>query len=282
MLAWVARGQAGPTPPLVVEVAASVTPCRHPAGPTVLDEHRHARARGSAASLGGDVVGADQVPVPLEPAMRAAKLAALGFGDPLVAGWAGGGGAPFVHQPHHDACLFGLVAQGLHKVGAAPPPQPEVVHPAHLPASDPFGIANQQGADALPHREGDDLFGGLVLGLVDATAMASLDLPQSGPVAAPPPGAALPRRWHASGGLGLPRLLIRKMQPVLGAERPPRHQQPRLLGGDRVGMDDPQVHPGHPTPRIQVMVLDRHRGGDRQPQPPTISQQGDRPTCSTG
>jgi hypothetical protein len=25
------------------------------------------------------------------------------------------------------------------------------------------------------------------------------------------------------------------------------------------------------------MVLDRHRGGDRQPQPPTIGQQGDRP-----
>jgi hypothetical protein len=163
MLAWVARGQAGPTPPLVVEVAASVTPCRHPAGPTVLDEHRHAGARGSAAGLGGDVVGADQVPVPLEPAMRAAKLAALGFGDPPVAGGAGRGGASFVHQPNHDPCLFGLVTQGLHKVGAAPPPQPEVVHPAHLPASDPFGIANQQGADALLDGEGDDLLGGLVL-----------------------------------------------------------------------------------------------------------------------
>jgi hypothetical protein len=281
MLAWVARGQAGPTPPLVVEVAASVTPCRHPAGPTVLDEHRHAGARGSAAGLGGDVVGTDQVPVPLEPAMRAAKLAALGFGDPLVAGGAGGGGAPFVHQPNHDPCLFGLVAQGLEQVGASPRPQPEVVHPTYIAVGDSLRVAHQQGADALLDGEGDDLLGGLVLGLVDAAAMPRLDPPQAGPVAAPPPGAALPRLRCASGGLGLPRLLIRKMQPVLGAERPPRHQQPRLLGGDRVGMDDPQVHPGHPT-RIQVMVLDRHRGGDRQPQPPTISQQGDRPTCSTG
>jgi hypothetical protein len=71
-------------------------------------------------------------------------------------------------------------------------------------------------------------------------------------------------------------LLILQVQPVLGAERPPRHQQPRLLGDDRVGMDDAKVDPGHPT-RIQVMALDRHRGGDRQPQPPTIGQQGDRP-----
>jgi hypothetical protein len=40
-----------------VEVAASVTPSRHDAGPTMLDEHRHVGARVSAAGLGGDVVG---------------------------------------------------------------------------------------------------------------------------------------------------------------------------------------------------------------------------------
>jgi hypothetical protein len=34
---WVARGQAGPTP-LVMQVAASVTPRRHNAGSTVLDQ----------------------------------------------------------------------------------------------------------------------------------------------------------------------------------------------------------------------------------------------------
>jgi hypothetical protein len=47
----VARGQAGPPPPLVVGVAASVTPCRHPAGATVLDEYRHAGARGPPPAL---------------------------------------------------------------------------------------------------------------------------------------------------------------------------------------------------------------------------------------
>lgn len=83
---WVARGQAGPTAPLVVEVAASVTPCRQDAGPTVLDEHRHVRARRSAASLRGDVVGTDQIPVPLEGAMGTAEPPALGLGDPPPAG----------------------------------------------------------------------------------------------------------------------------------------------------------------------------------------------------
>jgi hypothetical protein len=39
VFAWEARGKAGPTP-LVVQVAASVTSCRHDAGPAVLDEHR--------------------------------------------------------------------------------------------------------------------------------------------------------------------------------------------------------------------------------------------------
>jgi hypothetical protein len=71
-----------------VEVAAAVTPYRHPAGPTVLDERRHACARGSAAGLGGDVGSTDRIPVPLESAVRAAEPAAGGFRNPLVAGWA--------------------------------------------------------------------------------------------------------------------------------------------------------------------------------------------------
>jgi hypothetical protein len=54
----VARGQAGPAP-VIVPVAASVTPCRHDAGATVLDERRHVHAQLSAASLGGDVGGTD-------------------------------------------------------------------------------------------------------------------------------------------------------------------------------------------------------------------------------
>jgi hypothetical protein len=64
-----ARGQAEPTPPLVVELATPVTPCRHDADTTVLDDHRRTCARGSAAYPGGDVEGTHKVPVPLEPAV---------------------------------------------------------------------------------------------------------------------------------------------------------------------------------------------------------------------
>jgi hypothetical protein len=171
----VARGQAGPPPPpLVVEVAASVTPCRHPAGATVLDKRRQSNACGSAASLGGDVGGTDQIPVPEELAVGTVEPAALGLGDPPLAGGAGGGGPTLVHQPHHDACQFGLVAQGLEQVGAAPLPQPEIVHPASVLVGDARWVTDHQGADLVLEREGDDLPGGLVLGLVDATAMPRL------------------------------------------------------------------------------------------------------------
>jgi hypothetical protein len=62
-------------------------------------------------------------------------------------------------------------------VGTVPLPQAEVVHPAHIPVSDPLGIPDQQGADPLLEGEGDDLLGGLVMGLVDAAAMARLHPP---------------------------------------------------------------------------------------------------------
>jgi len=270
----VARGQAGPSPPLViVKMTASVTPCRHPTGATVLDEHRHAHARGSAAGLGGDVGGTDQLPVPLEPAAGTAEPAARGLGDPPVAGGAGGGGATLIYQPHHHSGLFGLVAQGLEQVGAAPLPQAEVLHPAHIPVGDPPGVAHQPGPDPVLHGEGDDLLGSLVLGLVDAAAMPRLDLPQPGPMAAPAARPALPRLGCASGGLGLPDLLILEVQVGLGAECPARDQQPGVLGDDRLGVEDPQVH-SCDSGRVQVVVLlDGDGGGDRQPQPPTLGQQ---------
>jgi hypothetical protein len=62
---WVARGQAEPTPPpVIVEMAASVTPCRHDAGATVLDKRQYPNACGSAANLGGDIGGTHQIPMP--------------------------------------------------------------------------------------------------------------------------------------------------------------------------------------------------------------------------
>jgi hypothetical protein len=70
-----ARGQAGSTLSLVVEVAAPITPCRHSASPTVLDERRHVHAHLSAAGLGGDVRGTYEITVPVELAVEAAEPA---------------------------------------------------------------------------------------------------------------------------------------------------------------------------------------------------------------
>ena len=68
---------------------------------------------------------------------------------------------------------------------------------------------------------------------------------------------------------------------MFGADRPPRHQQRLPVGaGDRVGVDDPEIHPGHPG-RIRFLTgrvdRDRDLGGDVEEQPATLAQQGDRP-----
>jgi hypothetical protein len=70
-------------------------------------------------------------------------------------------------------------------------------------------------------------------------------------------------------------LLIAQVQEALGAERPSRDEQPNVLGGQRVGMDDPKVDTRDPV-GIQAMPLYGHGGSDSQPQSPTVSQQGDR------
>jgi hypothetical protein len=163
--------------PLVVQVTAAVTSCRHDAGSAVLDQRGESRADGSAAKGGGDVGGTDQVAVPMEAAGQAAESAARWFGDPPPAGWAGGRGAALVHQANLDAGLFGLVAQHLDQVGAAPLPQPQVVNPTGIVAGDAGRIADHQHADPLAHGEGNDLPGRLVVGLVDPPAVAGLDPP---------------------------------------------------------------------------------------------------------
>jgi hypothetical protein len=158
--------------------------------------------------LGSDVMGTHQVPVPLERAVGAAKPAVPGLGDALPAGGAGGGGATLVHQPHLDAGLFGLVAQGVHKVGAAPLPQAEVLRPAGVLVGDALGVADQQGPDPLPDGERDHLFGGLVMRLVDTTAVAGLDPAHVGAIPAPAARAALPRLGRPAGHPGLAGLLV--------------------------------------------------------------------------
>jgi hypothetical protein len=124
-------------------VAASVTPCRHDTGATVLDERWQVNAQLSAASLGGDVVGTDQIPMPVESAVCTAEPATFRLGHALPADRAGGGGATLVDQVHLDAREFGLVAQRLQQVGAAPPPQPQVLYPAGVVVGDPFGVTDQ-------------------------------------------------------------------------------------------------------------------------------------------
>jgi hypothetical protein len=125
---------------LIMQVAASVTTYRQDAGPTVLDKHGQACACGSATGLGGDVGGTDQIPVPTELAGRTGELATCGLGNPPTACGAGRGGAPFVHQPHHDAGLLCLVQEGPEQVGAAPLPQPPVLHPTRVLLGDALGI----------------------------------------------------------------------------------------------------------------------------------------------
>jgi hypothetical protein len=190
---WGARGQAGPTAPLVVEVAASVTPCRQDAG------------RRCSMSTGTSVLGGPPpafaamlwAPTrslwPLESAMGTAEPPAPGLGDPPPAGGTGGGGATLIHQPHHDPGLLSLVAQGLEQVGAAPLPQPEVLHPPGVLAGDALEVAHDQGPDLLVvDGEGDHLLGRLMLGLMDAAAMARLGPTHPSPMPAPAPRSALP------------------------------------------------------------------------------------------
>jgi hypothetical protein len=180
-------------PPLVLEVAASVTSCRHSTGPTVLNEHRQGCTRGSATVLGGDVVGTYEIAVALELAVRTEESAAFGFGDALSTGGTGGTGAALVHQPHDDAGSFGLIPQGLHKVGASPLSSAEILQLARTLAGDALGVANQQGADLMLDSKGDCLLGGFMLSLADATAMTGLRTPQANPVMAPPSRPAVAR-----------------------------------------------------------------------------------------
>ena len=146
-----------------MKLAATITSSRHDAGSTVLDERRKLDARGSAADLDGDVVGTNQITVPLESTVRAAELAARGLSNSVSASRTGRGGAALVHQPNMDTYPLGLVPQRLNQVGSAPLPQPEVLYAAHFPAGNPSEVPDHQGPDLVADSERDDLLGRLVL-----------------------------------------------------------------------------------------------------------------------
>jgi hypothetical protein len=137
-------------------VAAVVTPCRHDAGATVLDKRWQSSACGSAAGLGGDVGGTNQITVPMKIAEGAAESAAVWLGTC----WRQAGQVEEV-------------------------PRSQVLPPAHILPGDALGVADQQGADLVLDGEGDHPLGRLMLGLVDATAMASFDPPQASQMAPP-------------------------------------------------------------------------------------------------
>jgi hypothetical protein len=144
-----ARGQAGSTSLAIMEVAAPITPCRHRAGSTVLDERGQVRARVSAATLGGDVGGTHQVSVPREPAMGADEPAPRGLGNPPPACWAGRRGASLVYKSHDDARLHSLVTERPCQMGAPPLPQAQDLDPAHVVVGDALGISDDQSADSV-------------------------------------------------------------------------------------------------------------------------------------
>jgi hypothetical protein len=171
--------------PHVVQVAASVTPCRHDTGSTVLDERWPVRAQSSAADFGGDVMGTDQISMTLQLAVRAAELSPLRLGSPLPAGRTCRGGTTFIDNPNLDPRSFRLVAQRLQQMGAAPLSQPEVLRTTDVTVGDTSQVADHQGAGPLLDHEGNHLLGRLVVALMDATTVTGIQLTLPSPVSAP-------------------------------------------------------------------------------------------------
>jgi hypothetical protein len=88
------------------------------------------------------------------------------------------------------------------------------------------GVADGQGADPAGHRPGDHGGGGFVLGLADPPPVPRLGQPLAAPVVSSPPRAFLPGLGCAVGHRLLAGFAVGQVHAVLGADRPPRHQQP--------------------------------------------------------
>jgi len=150
-----------------------------------------------------------------------------------------------------------------------PPPRVQVQHAA--------GVTDRQSADPPGHGPGDDHFGGFVLGLADPPPVPRLHQALAAPVVPPAPRPFLPGLGRAAGSRASACFAVGQVHAVLGADRPPRHQQSLAVGpGHRVRVDDPQIHPRHPG-RIRLLpgrvAGDRDLGGDIDPQPPRIVEQ---------
>ena len=277
-----ARGPAGAA---VMSAAARVTSRGGDTGQVrpgaaVRDAGRDGR-RGAAAESGGDIGGRGQVAVAGELASRAGQHPPGRLRNPGPAGGAGGGRAALVHQGQADPGGLGLVFQDGDQVADAPVAGALIVPPPRVQVQDAAGVADGQGADPPVNGPGDDGCGGFVLGLADPSPVPRLGQPLAAPVVPPPPRPSLPGLGRAVGHRPHAGLGVGQVHAVLGADRPPRHQQPLAVWpGHRVGVDDPQVHSGDPGGVWFLpgrITSDRDLGGDIDPQPSTVIDQRDRP-----
>jgi len=255
-----------------------------PSGSTVRDNPDvwYGWGGGAARSAGGDGERRGNITMPGERAMRAGHDPAPRLRNPFPAGRAGRRGPTLVDQEHSDAGQGGFVLQDAHRPADLPLPQPQVVPVPCWFVQDPAWVPDCEGADPLIHRPPDQRGGGLVQCLPDPAAVPALDQPGTAPGLAPPPWPALPLGRGASCGGAAAGFGVGQMHPVLGPDRPPRHQQSgpvtRAGGGER--MDDPQIHPSH-AGRIRLSVgrVGGHGefGGDVHPQPAGVEHQRHRP-----
>jgi hypothetical protein len=127
----------------------------------------------------------------------------------------------FIHNSNLDPGSFGLVAQGVQQMGAAPLSQPEILRTTNVVAGNAPEVPNHQGAGLLFYHEGDHVLGRLVVGLMDATAVTGrrLTLPRS--VSAPAARALLPAIGCSAGYSDLPGLSIPQVQIIVGANGAP-------------------------------------------------------------
>src|SRR3984893_13063185 len=262
-----AMGKAGPA--LVMAMAPPVTPCGDSPHPTVLDPWV---ATDHPAAGSGDVGGTDEVPVSAEGAERTAEGPPPGLGDPAPADRAGRGGPPLVHLDHLDARHLRLVLEGADEMGAPPVAQPKVLAPAGVPVADALGVAYPKGPHLMLDRPGDDGPGCLVVGLVDAPAMAGLLASLGPPQLAPAPRSFLSSARglapHVSGsGLG-----VGQVQVAFGPHGPPGDEQGLAARDGGEGVDDAGVNPGDDL-RVNAVVLWFQGGGHIHVEPPRLAQQ---------